>query len=234
MGNYKIIQDEKAFKEFIDWLPELEKDETYYLSLFARKKYDTTGTLKSDKSQIKRFTSDKKRMFDKVKKLEVELGSYRVKDIEVPDNTLALYITPNPRCVKKASLKTIKMLVDNIDKDNYQNPQAVALNALQVSKSRTVFVDFDVDNKVSDREGYKNYGNYLKDFAFNKTGSRGCFDIIETNGGYHVLVRPSDVRENFKKGWHQKISENQYIDQSGDLLLPVPGTTQGGFTPKFI
>ena len=215
MSNYKIIQDEKAFKEFIDWLPELEKDETYYLSLFARKKYDTTGALKSDKSQIKRFTSDKKRMFDKVKKLEVELGSYRVKDMEVPQNALALYITPNPRCVKKASLKTIKMLVDNIDKDNYQNPQAVALNALQVSKSRTVFVDFDFD--IENR----NYDRHIEDIAFEATGYHGSFDIVKTRGGYHVLVKPSKT---IYKAWYQNMQGNN-TDQSGDLLLPVPGTT---------
>ena len=38
-NNYKIISDPDALKEFIEWLPELEDNEKFYLSLFARKKY---------------------------------------------------------------------------------------------------------------------------------------------------------------------------------------------------
>ena len=37
--NYKIVENEKQLKEFIDWLPELEENEKYFVSLFARKKY---------------------------------------------------------------------------------------------------------------------------------------------------------------------------------------------------
>jgi hypothetical protein len=36
---YQIITDEKAFKDFIAWLPDHEAHEQYYLALFARKKY---------------------------------------------------------------------------------------------------------------------------------------------------------------------------------------------------
>jgi len=36
-GNYKIIQDEQAFLQFIEWLPELEDNELFYGCLFARK-----------------------------------------------------------------------------------------------------------------------------------------------------------------------------------------------------
>jgi hypothetical protein len=39
MENYKIILNEQKLKEFIYWLPELQNNEQYYVSLFARKKY---------------------------------------------------------------------------------------------------------------------------------------------------------------------------------------------------
>jgi len=57
--NYKIIKDEKELKKFIDWLPQLEDGQKFYISLFARKKYGATEGLKADKGQLKRFTASK-------------------------------------------------------------------------------------------------------------------------------------------------------------------------------
>lgn len=219
--NYTIIKNKKAFKEFIEWLPELRDGEQYYYSLFARKKYDHTGVLKSDKSQIARGTSSKDWLFDKIKKLEVEIGAYKTGEIAVPQESLALYITPNPRCMKKASIKTAKEILNNVEKDRYQNPKAVALNAIQTSKSRTVFVDFDIDNK-----GYCE--GELRTILDVVTGNADSYNIVETRGGFHILVQP-ELTTN--KRWYQDILKNFDIDQKGDLLLPVPGCFQGGYVP---
>src|SRR5699024_13457 len=75
--NYKIIQYEKAFREFIDCLPDLEKGECFYYALFGRSKYDSTGTVKSDKAQLARGVSNKEYLFDKIKKLETKVGTYK-------------------------------------------------------------------------------------------------------------------------------------------------------------
>lgn len=225
MANYKIIQDKKAFEEFIEWLPELWDGEQYYFSLFARKKYDSTGVVKSDKSQIARGTAKKEWLYDKIKKLEVEVGSYRTNGEPIPQESLALYILPNPRSMKKASIKTAKMILDNIDKDKYQNPKSIALNAVQVSKSRAVFVDFDFDVEPNPLFKLR-----LFELAEEATGNKESFDVIQTRGGYHVLVRPKLCNN---KKWHQELSKNSYVDQKGDLLLPVVGCCQGGFVPKF-
>ena len=223
--NYKIIQDEAAFKKFVDFLPILENNEKYYYSLFARKKYVPNSNIKADKGQLKSGVSTKERLFNKIKKLEVELGSYDVGGIEVPQESLALYITPNPRSMKKASIKTLKDLADNIGKDIYQNPQSVSLNAIQISKSRTVFVDFDFD-VVN-----KSYDKYIIDIIYENTGNMDCFNIIKTRGGYHVLIDPSKTTN---KKWYQNVINNKNVDQKGDLLLPVVGCAQGGFIPCFV
>ena len=35
--NYKIIKDEKELKKFIDWLPQLEDGQKFYISLLPAK-----------------------------------------------------------------------------------------------------------------------------------------------------------------------------------------------------
>ncbi|MAX51431.1 MAG: hypothetical protein CMH22_05585 [Methylophaga sp.] len=224
--NYKIIKDEDKLKKFIEWLPNLKDGEQFYLALFARSKYDKTNILKSDKSQLARTTSTKDRLFDKIRKMECPVGSYKINGVEdIPLDTLALYIHPTPRSMKNASIKTAKMILDNIGKDRYQNPKSIALNAIQVSKSGSFRVDFDFD--ISN----KNYDKHIKDIVYEATGNIDCFDIVQTKGGYHVLVDPSKTTE---KRWYQNMMSNKNVDQAGDLLLPVPGCCQGDFTPKFI
>lgn len=59
-----------------------------------------------------------------------------------------------------------------------------------------------------------------------------AINIIETRGGYHVLINPVLVRDEFKNTFYQNLSK--LSDQSGDQMIPVPGTYQGGFTPKIL
>jgi len=222
--NYKIIKDEGKLKGFIDWLPNLKDGEQFYLALFARSKYGNTGVLKSDKSQLARTTSTKERLFDKIKKMEVPVGTYKINGVEeIPMNTLALYIHPTPRSMKNASIKTAKTILDNIAKDKYQNPKSIALNAIQVSKTKTFRVDFDFDTGMDVTD--------LKRIVEESVGNDNCFDIIQTRGGFHVLVNPIKTSN---KRWYQNLSAYTTVDQSGDLLLPVVGCCQGDFIPHFI
>src|SRR5258708_6122112 len=129
--NYCIIQSNLVLKEFITWLPELQPSETYYVALFARNKYDTSIGLKSDKAQLKRFTSNKEMLFDKIKQLECEVGSYVKDGIIISQDSLALYINPNPRnfenATKKSVLELAKLAMEPYS--NY-NPHQIVLNQI--------------------------------------------------------------------------------------------------------
>jgi hypothetical protein len=235
--NYKIIMDEDKLKDFINWLPELKPTESYYLCLFARSKYtkDENGVngiahIKSDKAQLKRFVSDKDRMFQKIKQLEVPLGAYTQKDLEIPQNALALYITPNPRDLRKATFNSLIKLAQCIrDTNDLANPHQEVLSEIQKAKGTGHFVDFDIDLKDLS-------ASMLTDVKDNivKYVNPEAVTILRTRGGVHCLVNPKLVDSSFKNSFYQNLKKMGDVDQTGDQMIPVPGTFQGGFIPHFI
>ena len=57
---------------------------------------------------------------------------------------------------------------------------------------------------------------------------------------YHVLVKISDVKAEYRKSFYPKILEIDGCDKSSrdksreDGLLPIVGCYQGGFVPSFV
>lgn len=236
--NYQIITDEKLLDDFIHkYLSPCNENETYYCCLFARSKYakNEDGSnkfphIKTDKAQLKRFLSTPDYLKQKIRQLETAYGNYLTKDGDpVPQEALALYINPNPRSQKKAMFKLMKRLID-IQECNGQgfNINAEALSAVQKSKSTTVYIDFDIDSKDIDL-------SYLKTIL-----PEHSFNILETRGGYHIMIRKDMLDLSIIGGskavynWYQLIKEHYTVDQVGDNMIPVPGTYQGGFTPRFL
>ena len=45
-----------------------------------------------------------------------------------------------------------------------------------------------------------------------------------------------NIDESIKKNWYNnlKSSFGDDLDQGGDIMIPISGTYQGGWTPKFI
>jgi len=231
--NYKIIQNKQKLLDFIDWLPELQENETVYYCLFARNKY-VRGTiheqhLKADKCQLKRGTSKKEYLFDKIRQLEVELGAYKQNGYDIPQEALALYINPNPRDERKAMKLLIGKGLDLIlNQSKGFSCKSEALSAIQQSCSRKLFLDFDFDN-LTPEEIYEN-------ICLNVPINRNCLKILKTKGGCHVLVEVDKINHTFKKTWYQQMTKLPGLDVTNhtDCLLPVPGTCQGGFTPYFL
>lgn len=225
--NYNILIDEDELNRFIEWLPDLEEHEIYYLALFTRKKYTTNDQhpwIKADKNHLKRFTSIKERMVDKIRQLECPLGSYTMKGkggdtFVVPQETLILYISPNPRNLFKATIQGAIDLMKVVQcQGKNSNPHQEILSTIQRTASKKRIVTFDVDEKNQ---------NVLDRFT-NVCGK--AVDVVETRGGYHFLVHPKEMPKNTK--WYETLAE--VSDVKGDHLLPVPGTFQGGWIPRMI
>lgn len=223
--NYKVVKDEKLLRDFIEWLPELKETEKYYFCLFARNKYcKELSHIKSDKAQLKRFVTDKERMFQKIKQLEIEVGWYKQREFEVPEAALALYMTVNPRNMFKATVNTMCKLANSIrDQNINMNAHQEAMSEIQKAKSRTCYIDFDIDG---DNLPTKDELAAIVNFD--------AVTCLRTRGGLHLLVDPSKVENNYKNTFYQKLSKLEGCDQTGDQMIPVPGCTQGMYIPHFI
>nr|WP_295871199.1 hypothetical protein [uncultured Chitinophaga sp.] len=223
--NYKIIHDEDALKAFIEWLPVCNEQEQYYLSLLARTKYLEEGHgFKSDKQQLKRFTSTKEGMLEKIRQLECAVGAYTQRGMPIPQEALALYISVNPRDLWKATFASLVTFAQNIQANaSAKNPHQEVMSAIQQSCSNKYYIDIDVDAKdpaILEK---------IKEFV-----NPSCLTVMETRGGYHVLVELAALDPALRKTWYPNIMNLPNVDQSGDNIIPVPGCTQGGFVPRFI
>lgn len=226
--NYKIIVDEDRLKSFIDWLPELHRKETYYVCLFARSKY-STGDFKitGGQLQLRRFISKKEYLFSKIRQLEVPLGAYTDNGRNIPQETLALYITPNPRNIERATKNAIKKLTMLVlDSYNGYNPYTEVLSELQTACSRKVHMNFDFDEV-----NYKDVINIIKE---KDIMNLDAITIAKTRGGFHLLADVENIHNKYRKSWYVGMMQIPGWDRksgSTDGLLPIPGCVQGGFSP---
>lgn len=224
MSNYKIIADEEIFDDFIQWLPDLGPTETYYFQLFGRKKYNDGVQIKSGQQSLNRFVCSKERIKDKVRQLEVPLGVYKNRELELSQNSLVLYVTPNPRCHQKAAVQLIKELANRITRpyDGY-NTHQLAITEVHRACGTKHFIDFDFDNVE-----YETLKDKIAD-SINEEATT----VLKTRGGFHLLVRLNQVDKKYLKSWHPNLTALG-ADVKGDNLIPCPGTFQGGFIPHFI
>lgn len=229
-ATYNIIGNESHLREFINWLPDLAADETYYVSLFARNKYcKELAHIKQDKQQLKRFTSNKKNLFNKLQQLEVKYGAYTLDDgSPIPQEALAVYIGLNPRSFEKATKSALKQFVDLITRQySGYNPHQLVLSAIakKESVSHKKYYDFDFD--VLSLEEIQ-FGLNQIPFADKAVW------VLQTRGGYHLLVDLENIDEQYQKSWFNAFTKvfSGAIDNKGtDTLIPLPGCYQGGFIP---
>jgi hypothetical protein len=226
MTHYTIIKDMDRLRNFVEWLPDLEQHEIFYLALFARKKYcEAIKDIKTDKAQCKRFTSTKRRLVEKIRQLECPLESYSIKGITIPQEALALYISVNPRDLRAATKNGLIKLAHLITQEyNGYNPHQEIMSEIQRACSRKLWYDFDFDNvDVADT---------LRQVE--KIINLDCVRALETHSGFHLLVRLQAIHEEFNKTWHREMTALPGVDVRGDNLIPVPGCVQGSHVPRFI
>lgn len=232
--NYELVKNRGELEKFIEFLPDCLENEQYYIALFARKKYDSSGLLKNDKSQLARKTATKDRIIEKIEQMQVEVGKYTYDGKSIPQETLSVYINPNPRDLYKAGIQTLREIATKIgNEDKYYNPHSLTMNCIQTSCSNKYFFDVDIDFKrllssAELDEIHSNLDKYLD----------GNYSSIMTRGGLHVLVHLKRLSQSISKTWYKNVNVPVLgtfdVMMNSDGLLPIPGCTQGGFIPYMI
>ncbi len=221
--NYKIILDEDKLKRFIEFLPELQESEKYYLTLIGRKKYlkENNIVFSTDKCQIKRFLATKKNLFNKLQQLEVKLGVWQIDGVKIPQEALTVYISPNPRNLWLANLRGISALAKAIE-DNKKNvnPHQEMLSQIHKTATNKRYITFDLD--VKDKSVLYQCVELVE----------GYVDVLETRGGFHLLVQRENVDKIKNKFWYPELKK--FCDVTGDELCVLAGVTQGGFMPRIV
>lgn len=235
---YQVVVNIEEIIRFRDTvLPDLQPEEVFYITLLARKKYavdkKALGVGSFDKPLV-RTTCTKDTLLPKLRRLEVPVGSYFGENCvhHVPQETLACYITINPRNLRKAAFRLIKDLLENIEVGGVPgvaitpmiNPNTVALSNIQKSKGKKKYVIFDCDSKDATATAHI--------LATLREHCVGAYSVIETRGGFHVLVDPQKLNEGKEHLWYRTLKQYQDPEShTTDPITPIPGTYQGGFMP---
>lgn len=222
--NYNIVNDEKALDDFIASLPNTNENEVYYVCLFGRHKYCASFPNTKDSGQLARIAARHKDLKEKIRRLETPLGSYTRDGIIAPQEALATYIGLNPRNLVKANKALLQELAKRFaNGETSFNPITLATTEVHRATDRKYYVDFDYDDA--------DYNEYLP--TIRQTLPNEAYRILKTRGGFHLIVELAKVPA--KTNWYLTLAKLPKCDVKGaGNLTPVPGCTQGGFTPYFV
>ena len=255
-----LIQDEKQFNKFIEILPELQNDEVYFISLSARRKYLTdeerdtyalgrtemfSRQIAKSKEQLREYT---------MKKLGMSLLYKTTKNgLQIPEKALVVYININPSSMLKAyqlfqeemnkEMNAIINALRNNKEPNYDRTliqKRLLMNCVQKSSGEKHYIDIDCDTKKPE---------VVESLTTSLSNSKIEFHVIETQGGFHFLIKKDTIPNN-KKLKHLNIQkfnlmriiqaardvdgERNEIEINGNVMVPVPGTNQANFLVRMV
>lgn len=243
-----LIHSYEQLRVFHKLLATLEPGEVHFVGLACRAKYMTM----EERSQ---FSRSQDGVFARKLVAETSFNTYlrtlqqyelaegwkatttSGRDIQLPGTCLALYGSINPcsgvQAVKHFMQKMLDASFSNDPevKNTMAHAHSTLLSMFQTSRSRKLWIDIDFDIPKEEFVVLKPFLGELRADIFRV--------VVETRGGYHVLIRCDEALkgtnlgalaskyELIAKQWY---SENDKIEiKVGGTLIPIPGTLQAGF-----
>lgn len=206
---YRFIHDEGQIQRFARLIGE----GTHVIYLSVRPKYCTPEEkrVRNRHFDLKVFDNDTDQsVLKQIRRYQVETGTYAA-----PLHTMVMYCTTNPRDQRKAAAKLMESLVRHAFGSQQFNLVRMAESAVHATKGKTYWITWDID----DKDAYPEMREALREVDAPR-------HVVETHGGYHVMVAPGPHIAKLVKQFPQH--------HVGDIACPVPGTFQGGFPVRFV
>jgi hypothetical protein len=244
---YKFIYSEEEMHKFFDIiLPPLTDNEVYFISLSARKKYlqeNSKSILDGSSEMFERKLIEKKdwNLFLRtIKRYECNDGAYMSLEGEMyPNDAMIVYLNFNPCDVIKAYEEFIMDSTKNMmslalgrgsSPDYFKRIQHNLMTAMHHSRGTKHYVDLDVDffEGTKNEESLKIILNVLRE-------KNVQFFVVETHGGYHILMKTETIHFNYMeimKEIQLSSTKIQDIMNNSTGMVPLCGTLQAGFPVK--
>jgi hypothetical protein len=225
--NYKLIHDEEKLQQFLNFLPDLLPDESYFIILIARRKWAPENTI-PPAVKLKREAVKKEKIISTIRQWEVEKGLYKSNGIDIEQDNLGVYISPNPKDQRKATFLLLKECANVLESGKQGiNIKSMANDIIQTSNGTKHFLDIDVD--IKEGEDPDEIADYIKGYI---PGDHLTF--VKTSGGFHCLIRLGGLKTG---SWYQDIKNHRFQSDLNILshdLMPLVACNQGKFVPHVV
>lgn len=248
---HNLVHDVDEIRKFHSFLYPLKSGEAYFLSMSARDKYLSA-------EERKEFSLGRSEMFARkivkssdfetflrvIRSLEVNHGGYTTRNNKnIPDKCLLMYANINASSGMKA-LKEFNQKSNELMFEMLANPDALkhfaALDSMlmncyqrQTGTKYLLDVDFDV---VKNDIGYSLLNTFIDELKEHNVS----YKVIETFGGFHVLIIRETVKFNYQIVLNElnfvakrQFTKSEIVKNVNDMV-PVPGTLQAGFPVHFL
>lgn len=260
---HTFIHDASELKFFYDnILPPLGRNEVYFVSLSARNKYldpEEREELGLGRTEMFERAVIRERNFShflkKIKSYERNKDAFLTKKgFAIPSKCITVYFNINPTNVLKAYNEFSKTMneyfmelginaskngdIDNVGK-RINKMDVLLMNCFQKNMGRKHYIDIDFDIPKTEIRVVEYFLNHLKERS-----AKANYFVIDTKSGYHVLLERDAIKYNFNESISASIeyakevginvNDNFEIVNNKNLMIPLPGTLQGGYPVRVI
>lgn len=249
----KLIHSTDEIKYFFDnILPDLQRDEVFFISLSARNKYLTPeereeiglGRTEMFERTIIR-EKEWHRFLKKIRRFETTEKAYLTKNNKpIPNKCIVVYFNINPSSSIKAlhefKSKTDEYFFEMIQSKNIEEGykklkkiDVLLMNCFQRSRGHKSYIDIDFDIPKSEFHIVQFFIKHMKEHNPKDIN----FFVIDTKSGYHVMIDRSSLKYNFNESIaaanehtvNMTEIENFEIINNKNEMIPLPGTYQAGY-----
>lgn len=248
---FNLVYDINEIEKFHSFMHPLQPGEAYFVSMSARDKYLTA-------EERIQFSLGRSEMFGRkivkdpsfadylrvVRSMEVNDGGYTTRNgLSIPHKCAVIYANINASSGIKAlhefNKRTNDLMLEMIhNKDaikHYASLDSILMNCYQRQRGTNHLLDVDFD-VLKDADGYA----FLETFIDILKQRDVAYKVIETHGGFHVLLVRNTLKFNYNiildelnKSAKQLFEKAEIVKNVNDMI-PLPGTMQAGFPVKFL